>query len=47
MKAPEINIKFIEAAVSIQSRVDKGVVLLIINEILQSDVSNPDRRAHV
>lgn len=41
MKAPEINIKFIEAAVSIQSRVDKGVVLLIINEILQSDVSNP------
>ncbi len=41
MNAPEINIKFVETAKSVQSRVDKSIVLLVINEMIAADLKNP------
>ena len=41
MNAPEINIKFIEAGNSAPTRVEKGVVLLLINEIIKVPLTNP------
>lgn len=41
MNAPEINIKFIEAGNSAPTRVEKGIVLLLINEIIKVPLTNP------
>lgn len=41
MNAPEINIKFIEAGNSAPTRVENGIVLLLINEIIKAPLTNP------